>query len=138
MRASRARVVEVQGRESNDGVDIELPVQGLHTIAGKVVTREGGAVDQGIVRVYPTGEPEVARTGPLGVHGEFRFEDVMDDDYTVSVEFVGATEFVGLTEDKTGVRMRTRKAPYVTVTQEVRVAGQDAPPVVFHVRPASP
>jgi hypothetical protein len=131
VRASQAHVVDVSGTENYDQIDIEVPVAGLHKVVGKVIASTGAVNNSAIVRLYPSGEPSLSRTSPLQANGSFSFDDVANDEYTIAVEFQGETEMVGLTEDKTGLRMRMKKAPYKNVSQNIRVAGQDPPAVVL-------
>jgi hypothetical protein len=124
IRASRALVTEVRGTESHGQADITIPRVGLHRLSGRVVTSTGASVDAGIVRLAPVGESTLLRATPLQADGRFSFDDVVDEEYTLAVEFYGETEMLGLTEDKTGIRMRREKAPYENVSQNVRVSGQ--------------
>jgi hypothetical protein len=132
VRASQARVVDVRGVENHDQVDIDIHIAGLHKVTGKVVTNTGAVINNSaIVRLYPSGEPGLSRSTPLQTDGSFSFDDVSDEEYTIAVEFERETEFLGLTADKQGVRMKMKKAPYANVSQNIRVAGQDPPAVVL-------
>jgi proline racemase len=135
VRASKARVIEVRGNENYGHADIEIPVMGLHRVTGRVVTNTGTIVNSGIVRLGPSGEPGPSRANSLQADGSFSFDDVADEDYTIAVEFHGEAEMLGLTEDKMGVRMRMKKAPYADVSQTVRVNGQDPPAVILLTKP---
>lgn len=102
IRASKAEVVEVRGSGTRSGVDIVISTGGLYAVSGRVVDGAGAPVNEGLIRLYPEGEPELARAVPPGVNGEFRFADLPDERYTVRFESQGTIDFVGLTEDKTG------------------------------------
>jgi hypothetical protein len=136
VRASKARIIDVHGTEIRDHVNIDLPSSGLHTVTGKVVATRGASIDEGIVRLYPSGEPDLSRMTYIRTDGTFTFSDVPDDDYTVSLEFEGHADFVRLTPDETGIVMRMRQPPYKSVHQNVRVAGQDPPPIVLNAEPS--
>jgi len=138
VRASRARVIEVRGTENHDQVDIDIPVVGLHKVTGKVVVSTGTIVDSAIVRLYPSGESDLSRATPLQADGSFSFDDVPDEQYTIDVEFHDDVEILGLTEDKTGVRMRMKKTPYENVSLAIRVDGHDPPAVILQTRRAGP
>jgi hypothetical protein len=135
VRASRALVTEVRDNESHGQIDITIPRVGLHRVSGRVVTDTGATVDAGIVRLAPAGESTLLRATPLQADGSFSFDDVVDEEYTVAVEFHGETEILGLTEDKAGIRMRMKKAPYKSVSQNVRVNGEDPPMVLLQTSP---
>lgn len=135
IRASKAELVEVDPPHTRDGVDITVPLQGLHRIVGKVIDSSGVTVTRGLIRLYPSGEPAMNLTSPVGRNGEFSFGDLPNDDYTVSFESQSEAEFLGITEDKTGIRMRMRKAPYAPTSKQVIISGRDATDVVLTVRP---
>jgi Polysaccharide lyase family 4, domain II len=135
VRASQAQLVEVSGRETRNGVDIEIPTTGLHTVSGKVVDTAGQPILEGLVRLYPKGEPDLSRANPLNKDGEFSFDNVPDEQYTVTVEFEAKIEFLGITEDKTGIRNRRHKPPFGSAPVEVRVSGQNPPPLLVTADP---
>jgi hypothetical protein len=136
VRASKAEVVEVQQPRSHGGVDIQVPMQGLHSISGTVVDSSGNPVTEGLIRLYPKGEPDLSLSAPPGIHGEFFFADLPDEEYTVRAESYGEVSFLGMTEDKTGVRMLRHKAPFAPVSTEVTLSGQDSAAIVLRVQPA--
>ncbi|RZU40453.1 carboxypeptidase-like regulatory domain-containing protein [Edaphobacter modestus] len=129
VRPSKALRINLGRQETRKDVDVEIPVTGLHTISGKVVNSAGEPVTQGIVRLYPTNETNVSRASPLGKEGEFSFESMPDDRYVVSVEFAGEQEFVGITKDQTGIRMRMHKPLYRNITTEVSISGHNPAPL---------
>jgi Polysaccharide lyase family 4, domain II len=135
VRASKARLIQLQGTQTQNGVDIDIPVAGLHIVSGKVVSTSGQAINEGLVRLYPTGEPGLSLATPIGLDGAFSFDGVAEEQYTISVEFPDKVEFLGLTEDKTGMRMKRTKAPYAPISQAVTVAGQDPLPLVLQAEP---
>ncbi len=108
---------------------------GLHTVTGKVSASTGAVVDAGLMRLYPTGEPSLSRTTPLGPDDSFAFDDVADEECTIAAEFSREIEILGLTEDKAGLRERIKKAPYANVSHDIRVASENPPAVVLQVDP---
>jgi len=136
VRGSEARVIEVAGTEVHDRVDIEVATAGLHEVAGRVLTSSGQTVNDGIVRLYPTGERGLSRATALRADGTFSFDLVPDEDYTVSFESQVQADLVGPTADKTGLIMRLRKPPYLPVQQDVHVAGQNPSAITLMVEPA--
>ena len=136
VRASKAEVVEVQQPRSHSGINIEVPTQGLHSVTGTVVDGSGNPITVGLIRLYPKGEPNLSMSAPPGTHGEFSFTDLPDDEYTVRVESFGEVSFLGMTEDKTGMRMLRHKAPFAPVSIEVTVSDRDPAALVLKVAPA--
>ena len=135
VRATQAHIVELRGLETLKGIDIEIPSTGLHTVSGRVVDRTGQPVLEGIIRIYPKGEPDLSRAVPLDKNGKFSFDDVRDEQYTVAVEFEGEFEFIGITEDKTGIRMRRHKPPFTPAAVDAHVSGQNLEALVLTVDP---
>jgi hypothetical protein len=136
VRASKAEVVEVQQPKSHGGVDIQVSMQELHSVAGTVVDSSGNPITDGLIRLYPKGEPDLSLAVPPGVHGEFLFGDLPDDRYTVRVESYGAVSFLGMTEDKSGIRMLKHKPPFVPVSTDVTISGQNIEALVLRVQSA--
>lgn len=135
VRASKAEVVEVQQPRSQGGVDIQVSSQRLHSVAGTVVDGSGNPVTEGLIRLYPKGEPDLSLAAPPGVHGEFSFADLPDDEYTVRAESHGEVSFLEMTENKTGMRMLRHKAPFAPVSTEVLISDRDSASVVLKVYP---
>lgn len=141
VRASNAERIEVHPPDTVSGVDIVIQTRALHSISGKVVDQNGTPVTVGLVRLYPTGEsalpqPSPMRSSPLGINGEFSFDDLPNDDYTIKYKSYPEYEPIGVTADHSGVRIRVHKAPYAPATEQVRISGQDSRNVVLRVRPA--
>ncbi len=135
VRASKAEIIVVQQPRCHAGVDIQVPTQGLHSVTGTVVDASGNPITDGLIQLYPKGEPELSLSAPPGMHGEFTFSDLPDDEYTVRVESYGEVSFLGMTEDKTGVRMLRHKAPFAPVSTEVTLSGRDAAALVLKISP---
>lgn len=135
VRASKAKIVEVQQPRDHGEVDIQVPTQGLYSVAGTVVDGSGKPITEGLIRLYPKGEPDLSLAAPPGTHGEFSFANLPDDEYTVRAESSGEVSFLGMTEDKTGMRMLRHKAPFAPVSTEVTLSGRDAEALVLRVSP---
>jgi hypothetical protein len=133
MRPSKAEVVEVQQPRVHSGVDIQVPTQGLHSIAGTLVDGSGNPITNGLIRLFPKGEPDLSLSAPPGIHGEFSFTDLPNDEYTLRAESYGESSVLGMTEDKTGIRMMRHKAPFAPVSIEVTISGHDSTAVVLRV-----
>ena len=134
IRGSKARVFEVHGTETLNGVDIEIPPVGLHRVTGTAVTETGEPVRRGIVRLYPTGEQMGHRATELQGDGTFSFDHVADEDYTVSLEAEIETELVGPTANRGGFIMRMKKPAFLPVHQDIHVSGKNPPAVILRVQ----
>lgn len=141
LRASNAERIEVHPPGAVSGVDIVIQTHALYTISGKVIGPNGEPVTEGLLRLYPTGESILPRSSPvraspIGINGEFSFDDLPNDDYTIKFQSYPRYEMVGITADHRGVRYRMHKAPYAPAITQVRIFGQDSKNVVLRVTPA--
>ncbi len=135
VRGSQAHVITIQGPGVVSGVNIMLPVSAVHTVSGTVVSNGAPVEGYGLVRLYPTGEPNLSRATPIGVGGQFSFADVPDEQYTLVTEFNPQSEFMGVSDDLQSIRMRMHGAPYTTITADVNVSGADTTQVKLQVTP---
>jgi hypothetical protein len=134
VRVSAAQQVAVNMGKTDTGVDIEFPSQGLYIVSGKVVDTEDKPITEGLVRLYPTGEPGLSRANPIGKDGEFSFDDVLNEQYTVALEPSPTQEYLGPANDKTGIRVRILPSPYLPASADVHVSGQNPAPLTLTVK----
>jgi Carboxypeptidase regulatory-like domain len=85
MRPGKARVVVVTPNE-NAGVNVTIPLTGLHEVTGTVTAPDGHRLNHGFVRLYPTGERVSSLVTPLTPDGTFSFHSLPADHFTISVE----------------------------------------------------
>jgi hypothetical protein len=72
--------------EEKYGVDITVPIRGLHTVEGKVEAKaDGHRINTGTVRLTGTDDPSLKRTIALQ-DGAFEFDFVPEGRYVISVE----------------------------------------------------
>ena len=132
VRPSRAQVIEMTGGTARrTGVDITIPMTGLHTVRGKAEMVGGKPITEGIIRLFPTGERDPSRANPLAANGTFEFDQVVSGDYTVWLEDVPQYEFAGPAPDGKGIRMKQRKKLYNALSQDLSVIDRDPPVVVL-------
>ncbi|MDQ2949428.1 MAG: carboxypeptidase-like regulatory domain-containing protein [Acidobacteriota bacterium] len=86
MRPSKARVISVSGTHEYAGLDITIPLVGVHEVGGAVTASDGHRLNHGLVRLYPTGEPRFSLAAPLKADGTFSFHRIPADHYTIVVE----------------------------------------------------
>jgi hypothetical protein len=85
-RRKDAKTVKVAVGESAGGVDIEIPLSGLHTVAGTVsALPDGHALGRGTVRLLYADDREKARETSLVEDGTFSFEYVAEGKYILQV-----------------------------------------------------
>jgi len=85
-RKKNAKTVKVQAGEIATGSDIEIPLSGLHTVAGTVsALADGHALGHGTARLLYADDREKAREIPLLEDGTFSFEFVPEGKYILTV-----------------------------------------------------
>ena len=85
-RSKNASTVKVQAGETANGVDIVVPLTGLHNVAGTVTAvADGHALGRGKVQLLYADDREQARQTSLLEDGSFEFEFVPDGRYVLQV-----------------------------------------------------
>lgn len=85
-RKKDAKTVKVQAGETASGVDIEIPLSGLHTVAGTVsALADGHALKDATVRLLYADDREKAREAKTSEDGIFSFPYVPEDKYMIQV-----------------------------------------------------
>ncbi len=85
-RTKDAPTVKVTPGETVNGVDIEIPLSGLHTVAGHVSALvDGRTVQHGMVRLLYADDRTKARETELDEDGNFTFDYVPKDNYVLAV-----------------------------------------------------
>jgi hypothetical protein len=92
-RRKDAATVKVQAGETAGGADIEIPLSGLHTVAGTVTALpDGHPVGHGTLRLLYADDREKARETSLLEDGTFSFEYVAEGKYILQVNGAQDTE----------------------------------------------
>jgi hypothetical protein len=85
-RKKDAKTVKVAAGETASGVDIEIPLSGLHTVSGAVSALvDGHPIPHGAVRLLYADDREKAREAPLLDDGTYSFEYVPEGKYILQV-----------------------------------------------------
>lgn len=85
-RSKNASTVKVQAGETANGVDIVVPLTGLHKVAGTVTAvADGHALGRGRVQLLHADDRELARQTSLLKDGSFEFEFVPDGRYVLQI-----------------------------------------------------
>jgi hypothetical protein len=85
-RAKNAKSVKVAAGESISGVDIEIPLSGLHSVGGTVtVLADGHSPAKGTVRLLYADDRQLVRETAIFDDGSFSFAYVPEDKYILQV-----------------------------------------------------
>ncbi|MGA2650829.1 MAG: hypothetical protein ABSF28_09910 [Terracidiphilus sp.] len=121
-----AKSVKVEAGEAANGVDIEIPLSGLHSVAGMVSAQsDGHALARGNVRLLYADDRATARETSIQEDGTFAFEYVPQDKYILQVS--GAGDAVQQVSESTpeGSNATAKAAP------EVHYADKEIPLTVL-------
>jgi hypothetical protein len=89
-RKKEAKTVKVQAGETVSGMDIEIPLSGLHTVSGTVtVLADGHSPNHATLRLLYADDREPARETALLDDGSFSFEYVPGAKYILQVSGAG-------------------------------------------------
>ena len=136
MRPSKARLVEVTSPNDTAGVNLTVPLTGVHEVAGTVSAPDGHRLNHAQVRLYPKGEPLLGLSTPLEAAGTFRFHRVPPDSYTVRVEDASDWKLVPKTWGAVHYDQRTLVQSFGTGSVDIKVADTDVTGVSVTVSPA--
>jgi hypothetical protein len=85
-RKKDAKTVKVQAGQTVDGVDIEIPLSGLHTVAGTVTAfADGHSLNHATLRLLYADDREAARETALLEDGSFSLEYVPEGKYILQI-----------------------------------------------------
>lgn len=94
-RRKSAKTLKIGESDQADGVDIKIPLAGLHTVRGTVTAkRDGHALNKGEVDLLYTDDEEPARHVRVGEDGSFQLNYVPEDKYILRVSSGADTEQV--------------------------------------------
>ena len=127
MRPSQARVTVVSGANEYPGVNITIPLSGVHEVSGAVAATDGHRLNHGLVRLFPAGEPRFSLATPVEADGSFHFHRIPKDRYTIRVE--DASDW----KNNGGVRTVLQK--YGSASVDVEVAEGDVSNVLLTTDP---
>jgi hypothetical protein len=85
-RRKNAKTVKVGAGETASGIDIEIPLSGLHTVSGTVTAlADGHPINHGTVRLLYADDREKSRETALLEDGSYSLEYVPEDKYILQV-----------------------------------------------------
>lgn len=123
-RRKDAKTVKVgQGEIAND-IDIEIPLDGLHTVAGTVsALADGHAIHQATVRLLYADDREKLREVSVDEEGSFSFAYVPEDKYILQVTGAEDLDPTQAADDASSAEARSSAA--------LRYAGKELPVTVL-------
>jgi hypothetical protein len=80
-----ATVYQVKAGDVVDGIEIRLPLSGLHSVMGKVAGKDGAAVATAELELTDGSDPTITFHAVIKAGGEFRFAAVPEGTYTLKV-----------------------------------------------------
>jgi hypothetical protein len=99
VREKDVKPVEVAAGDEVDGIEVEFPISGLHSVAGSVVAKsDNHAVNKGAVTLLDSETKTSVRAAMLDRDGNFRLNYVPDGQYILRVSGAADTEKSGAGE----------------------------------------
>ena len=80
-----AKVYEVRPGDTVDGIEIVLPLSGLHSVQGMATGKDGAPLNFGVVSLSDSGDPNINFHTNIGAGGEFRFSGIPEGIYEVKI-----------------------------------------------------
>ena len=133
MRPSKARIITVSAPEESTGVDIMVPLTGVHDVSGIVTAPDGHRLNHGLVRLFPTGERRFSLAAPLLADGSFSFHRLPPDKYTLSVEEASDFKMVPRIDGAVRYEQQTLVQNFGTASVELAVSDVDVTSVTLIV-----
>jgi len=122
MRKADAQIVEIRGGETDDGVDIRVALNGLHTVQGRVESKaDGHMLNAGTVSLADSTDSSTTRFTGIDPDGTFRVEYLPPGTYNVTVNGQDRPPDTG----RGGNRSGGTTVRYQAATQTITVADSD-------------
>ncbi len=135
-RPSKAHVVGIRPPGVLTAEDIIIPSNGLYDVTGTVVSAEDGhRLNQGLLRLYSTGEPRFSRAAPLAEDGSFHFHQVAPDTYTIALENGEDLHLVPRTEGNFSTQRAETLRRYRNATLDIKVLDSNVAGVSIRASP---
>lgn len=116
-RSRDAKTFTVQSGESVTGVDIVVPLNALHTVAGAVIAfSDGHPLPSGHARLLYADDHALARVVPVLEDGSFSFADVPEGEYLL--EFVDVKDAAKSEEEEKQSGSNTNAKPVATYVDQ--------------------
>lgn len=80
-----ATVYELRPGDTVDGIEIVLPLSGLHSVQGMATGKDGAPLNFGAVSLSDTADPNINFHANIGQGGEFRFSGIPEGIYEIKI-----------------------------------------------------
>jgi hypothetical protein len=130
LRKKNAKTVKVEAGETVSGVEIVVPLSGLHTVSGTVTAlTDGHALVRGTVKLLYADDRDLARTTILTPDGDFWFQYVAEGSYILQVSAMDAEEAAGGAVAAAPRKYKDKEMPLAVVgdMSDVQVTVDEAP-----------
>ena len=87
-----AKLYELRPGETLDGVEIILPLTGLHSIQGVATAKDGTPLNFGVLSLSDTADPTISVHTKIRAGGEFRFSGIAEGIYEMKITRGGVFE----------------------------------------------
>jgi hypothetical protein len=87
-----AKIYELRSGETLDGVEIILPLTGLHSIQGVATGKDGTPLNFGLLSLSDTADPTISFHTNIRAGGEFRFSGIPEGIYEMKITRGGVLE----------------------------------------------
>jgi hypothetical protein len=126
MRKADAQIVEIRGGETDDGVDIRVALNGLHTVQGRVESKaDGHMLNAGTVSLADAVDSSTTRSTVIDPDGTFRMEYLPPGTYNVTVSGQDRPPDAGRGGNRGGGTGGGTTVRYQAATQTITLADSD-------------
>lgn len=126
MRKADAQIIEIRGGETDDGVDIRVALNGLHTVQGRVESKaDGHMLNAGTVSLADAVDSSTTRSTVIDPDGTFRVEYLPPGTYNVTVSGQDRPPDAGRGGNRGGGTGGGTTVRYQAATQTITVADSD-------------
>jgi hypothetical protein len=80
-----AKVYEIRPGDTVDGIEVVLPLNGLHSVRGVATGKDGTPLNFGVVSLSDTGDPNINFHANIREDGEFRFSGIPEGIYEIKI-----------------------------------------------------
>lgn len=111
-----ARVVDIRGADTVDGVDIQVALIGLHVVLGRVESKaDGHLLNAGFVTLTDLSDGTLARSASVSSDGSFHLDYLTPGTYTLNVQGEDRSEGSGAHAGSAGRKRYDRATSSVVV-----------------------
>jgi hypothetical protein len=80
-----AKVYDLRAADIVDGIEIVLPLDGLHSIRGAAAAKDGALLNAGMITLVDTSDPAISFHSTVLAGGDFRFNGIPEGTYELKL-----------------------------------------------------